>query len=139
MRDHDEGKRRQLPGKESDVFGFAPVISFGENLLLDLIDGRLRNMSRRLGRLRHGANQPEVIFDRLADAGILNLDSHSFSIARDGKVPKLVIATPSGADTLDRAAVAGISASTPFPPLPAEFKGDRVVLQFNFTYNMPRP
>jgi len=61
-----------------------------------------------------------------------------FSIARDGKVPKLVIAAPSGADTLDRAAVAGISASTPFPPLPAEFKGDRVVLQFNFTYNMPR-
>jgi TonB family protein len=61
-----------------------------------------------------------------------------FSIARDGKVPKLVIANPSGADTLDRAAVAGISASTPFPPLPAEFKGDRVVLQFNFTYNMPR-
>jgi TonB family protein len=62
-----------------------------------------------------------------------------FSIARDGKVPKLVIATPSGADTLDRAAVAGISASTPFPPLPSEFKGDRVVLQFNFSYNMPRP
>jgi len=62
-----------------------------------------------------------------------------FSIARDGKVPKLVIAAPSGAETLDRAAVAGISASTPFPPLPSEFKGDRVVLQFNFTYNMPRP
>ena len=62
-----------------------------------------------------------------------------FSIARDGKVPKLVIATPSGADTLDRAAIAGISASSPFPPLPGEFKGDRVVLQFNFSYNMPRP
>lgn len=61
-----------------------------------------------------------------------------FSIARDGKVPKLVIATPSGADTLDRAAIAGISASSPFPPLPREFKGDRIVLQFNFSYNMPR-
>jgi hypothetical protein len=37
-----------------------------------------------------------------------------------------------------RAAVAGISASVPFPPLPSEFKGDRIVLQMNFAYNMPR-
>jgi TonB family protein len=61
-----------------------------------------------------------------------------FSISRDGGVPKLVIAEFSGADALDRAAVAGISASVPFPPLPAEFKGDRIVLQMNFAYNMPR-
>ena len=61
-----------------------------------------------------------------------------FSIARDGKVPKLVIATTSGQDPLDRAAIAGISASSPFPALPAEFKGDRIVVQFNFSYNMPR-
>jgi TonB family protein len=59
-----------------------------------------------------------------------------FAISRDGQVPKLVIATPSGAEALDRAAVAGISASVPFPPLPSEFKGDRVVLQFNFAYNI---
>jgi len=58
-----------------------------------------------------------------------------FSIARDGNVPKLVIASPSGADALDRAAVAGVSASNPFPPLPTEFKGDKIVLQLNFTYN----
>jgi TonB family protein len=61
-----------------------------------------------------------------------------FSIARDGSVPKLVIAAHSGADALDRAAVAGISMSNPFPPLPAEFKGDRIVVQFNFAYNMPK-
>jgi TonB family protein len=58
-----------------------------------------------------------------------------FSIGRDGHVPKLVIASPSGADALDRAAVAGVSASDPFPPLPTEFKGDKIVLQFNFAYN----
>jgi TonB family protein len=58
-----------------------------------------------------------------------------FSISRDGAVPKLVIASPSGADSLDRAAVAGVSASVPFPPLPSEFKGDKIVLQFNFAYN----
>ncbi len=61
-----------------------------------------------------------------------------FSIARDGQVPKLVIATPSGADALDRAAVAGISASVPFPPLPSDFKGDKIVVQFNFAYNTPK-
>ena len=60
-----------------------------------------------------------------------------FAISRDGSVPKLVIASPSGADALDRAAVAGISASNPFPPLPNEFQGQQVRLQFTFQYNMP--
>jgi TonB family protein len=59
-----------------------------------------------------------------------------FSIDRSGQVPKLVIAMPSGADALDRAAVAGISASAPFPPLPKEFKGNQIRLQFAFSYNM---
>jgi TonB family protein len=58
-----------------------------------------------------------------------------FSIDRRGGVPKLVIDSPSGADALDRAAVAGISASVPFPPLPTDFKGDKIVLEFNFAYN----
>lgn len=59
-----------------------------------------------------------------------------FAIDRQGGVPKLVIAVPSGTDSLDRAAVAGISASAPFPPLPPEFQGSQVRLQFTFTYNM---
>jgi TonB family protein len=58
-----------------------------------------------------------------------------FSIARNGQVPKLVIASPSGADALDRAAIAGVSASVPFPAFPADFKGDQIILQFNFAYN----
>ena len=60
-----------------------------------------------------------------------------FVVNRDGSVPKLVISGPSGSDALDRAAVAGISASNPLPPLPAEFKGARVQLQLSFSYNMP--
>jgi len=59
-----------------------------------------------------------------------------FSISKDGRVPKLVISGPSGTESLDRAAVAGISASNPFPPLPPEFKGDVVRLQFGFAYNV---
>lgn len=59
-----------------------------------------------------------------------------FSIDREGGIPKLVIAEPSGAEPLDRAAVASITASHPFPPLPDAFGGDEVRLQFNFLYNM---
>lgn len=60
-----------------------------------------------------------------------------FAISRQGSVPKLVISIPSGTDSLDRAAVAGISASNPFPPLPNDFKGDQIRLQLSFLYNMP--
>jgi TonB family protein len=59
-----------------------------------------------------------------------------FAIAKDGGVPKLVIVTPSGTEALDRAAVAGISASNPFPPLPVEYRGNQLRLQLNFSYNL---
>lgn len=60
-----------------------------------------------------------------------------FSIDRSGGVPKLVIASTSGITAFDRAAVAGISASNPFPPLPAGYKGDQIRLQMAFSYNLP--
>jgi TonB family protein len=72
---------------------------------------------------------------RLGRAGRVSIQ---FAIARDGSVPKLVIVGHSGTDALDRAAVAGISASNPFPPLPTEFRGQQVRLQFNFQYNIAR-
>jgi TonB family protein len=59
-----------------------------------------------------------------------------FAINRDGTVPKLVIAGPSGTEALDRASVAAISASNPFPPLPADFRGGQVRLQLLFKYNV---
>jgi TonB family protein len=60
-----------------------------------------------------------------------------FSIDRNGAVPKVVIAEGAGLDVLDRAGVAAISASYPFPPLPADYKGDQIRLQLAFSYNMP--
>lgn len=62
-----------------------------------------------------------------------------FSVARNGSVPKLVIAKSSGAPPLDRAAVAGVSASNPFPPLPREYIGGDIRLQFTFLYNIRNP
>jgi len=60
-----------------------------------------------------------------------------FIIDRRGGVPKLVIAQSSGTSAFDRAAVAGISASNPFPPLPANFQGPEIRLQLAFSYNLP--
>jgi TonB family protein len=61
-----------------------------------------------------------------------------FSVSKSGDVPKLVISSSSNSHPLDRAAVAGVSASLPFPPLPAEFTGDEIRLQFVFLYNQQR-
>jgi TonB family protein len=61
-----------------------------------------------------------------------------FAIARDGIVTKVVVAGNSGVESLDRAAVASISMSNPFPPLPTEFRGNVVKLQFTFAYNSAR-
>jgi len=79
------------------------------------------------------AVMPEVV--KLGQRGRVSIQ---FSIGRAGSVLKLVYAEQSGSRPLDEAAVAGISASNPFPPLPAEFKGERIVVQLNFVYNMPR-
>jgi TonB family protein len=70
---------------------------------------------------------------RLGNRGTVQL---MFIIDRNGQVPKLVIASPSGSPSLDKAAVAGVSATVPFPPLPQEFKGKEIRLQFSFKYNI---
>ncbi len=57
-----------------------------------------------------------------------------FSITRDGKLEDLKFLTNSGEPLLDRAAQAGILASSPFPALPAEFKGSSIRLRLNFEY-----
>jgi TonB family protein len=59
------------------------------------------------------------------------------SIDRSGNIPSLKISMPSGILALDRAAVAGVSASQPLPPLPSEFHGNQIMLQLVFAYNMP--
>jgi TonB family protein len=59
-----------------------------------------------------------------------------FEILKDGSVPQERMVASSGSDPLDRAAFTGIHASIPFPPLPPEFTGNHLVLQFIFLYNL---
>jgi TonB family protein len=72
---------------------------------------------------------------RLGQRGEVVLE---FAIAKQGLVTKVIFSSESGAKALDQSAVAAISASNPLPPLPTEFKGDRIVLRMTFKYNMPR-
>lgn len=62
-----------------------------------------------------------------------------FTIEKDGSVRQgqPTVVQSSGRSHLDRPAVASIRASQPFPPLPAEFTGPHIVLQFTFLYNLP--
>jgi TonB family protein len=61
-----------------------------------------------------------------------------FYIAKDGSVQGLKVETPSGDVALDRAALGGITASNPFPPLPRQFSGPYLALRFRFYYNPDR-
>ncbi|HET7841730.1 MAG TPA: TonB family protein [Terriglobia bacterium] len=70
---------------------------------------------------------------RLGQKGRVSL---VFEILKDGSVPEIRLVASSGAEPLDTAAIASIRASNPFPPLPQEFTGKHLVLQFNYFYNM---
>lgn len=59
-----------------------------------------------------------------------------FEILRDGSVPQIRLVGTSGAEPLDRAAHSSIDMSNPFPPLPTEFTGPHLVIQFTFLYNL---
>jgi len=78
-----------------------------------------------------------AVYPESARMGLRGKVEAQFIIARDGSIPKLVIVLHS-VPALERAAVAGIDASHPFPPFPSEFSGDRIVLKLTFSYNMPK-
>jgi TonB family protein len=58
-----------------------------------------------------------------------------FAILKNGQIAGLRYVSGSGDVALDRAAYGGITASTPFPPLPTEFGGQYLGLRFTFLYN----
>lgn len=58
-----------------------------------------------------------------------------FEITKDGSVPKLRLLASSGSPALDQAALASIRASNPFPPLPQQFTGKHLILEFIYFYN----
>ena len=79
-----------------------------------------------------------AVYPEAAKTGLRGQAVLEFGIARGGLVTKVIYAAQTGSRPLDEAAVAAISASNPLPPLPREFKGDRIVLRMTFMYNMQR-
>lgn len=72
----------------------------------------------------------------LGEKGIVVL---TFRIMRDGNVPneEPIIRGYSGKEPLDRAAVSSVRTSSPFEPLPAQFKGPYIELRYTYLYNIP--
>jgi hypothetical protein len=85
-------------------------------------------------RMNWYAVMPESVY--LGDKGKVVI---VFAIQKNGSVPagQPAIVSSSGKVHLDRPAVASIRASQPFQPLPQEFDGEQIVLQFTFLYNLP--
>ena len=59
-----------------------------------------------------------------------------FKIARDGRLISHRIYKSSGLPAADRAAMHAVELTAPFKPLPPEYRGDSVDIQFTFDYNV---
>lgn len=60
----------------------------------------------------------------------------TFTIGRDGRLLSHKITKSSGVPLVDRAAMSAIELTAPFRPLPPEFKGQSVPIEFTFDYNV---
>lgn len=59
-----------------------------------------------------------------------------FKISRDGRLLGLSVQKSSGNSETDRAALEAVKYTAPFRPLPPEFKGNDIDIQFTFDYNV---
>ena len=60
----------------------------------------------------------------------------TFTIGRDGRLLSAKVTKSSGVPLADRAAMSAIELTAPFRPLPPEFKGQSVPIEFTFDYNV---
>ena len=59
-----------------------------------------------------------------------------FKIARDGRLLSCRVHRSSGLPTADQAALKAVELTAPFRPLPADFKGQNIDIQFTFDYRV---
>lgn len=59
-----------------------------------------------------------------------------FKIAKDGRLLSCSVFKSSGLPNADKAAMNAVQLTAPFRPLPAEFKGQSIDIQFTFDYNV---
>ena len=59
-----------------------------------------------------------------------------FKIAKDGRLLSCKVNKSSGLQSADQAALKAVELTAPFRPLPADFKGQSIDIQFTFDYNV---
>ena len=59
-----------------------------------------------------------------------------FKIAKDGRLLNVKVVKSSGTPAADKAALAAVELTAPFRPLPVEFRGSNIDIQFTFDYNV---
>ena len=59
-----------------------------------------------------------------------------FKIAKDGRLLSCRVSKSSGLPSADQAALKAVELTAPFRPLPADFKGQNIDIQFTFDYNV---
>ena len=59
-----------------------------------------------------------------------------FKIAKSGRMLSCRVLKSSGLPAADQAALRAVELTAPFRPLPAEFKGQSIDIQFTFDYNV---
>lgn len=59
-----------------------------------------------------------------------------FTISKDGRLMGISTKRSSGVQTADAAARLAVERSAPFRPLPAEYRGNTVSVEFTFDYNV---
>jgi TonB family protein len=59
-----------------------------------------------------------------------------FKIAKDGRLLSCSVFKSSGLQSADNAAINAVKLAAPFKPLPTEYKGQNIDIQFTFDYNV---
>lgn len=59
-----------------------------------------------------------------------------FKIARDGRLLSVRVFKSSGIPNADRAALSAVELTAPFKPLPVDYRGSSIDIQFTFDYNV---
>lgn len=59
-----------------------------------------------------------------------------FKIAKDGRLLSCSVFKSSGLPNADKAAINAVHLAAPFRPLPPEYKGSSIDIQFTFDYNV---
>ncbi len=73
-----------------------------------------------------------------ARAGLPGIVTVRFRIYRDGSITDIQVLDPSGTEAFDTCATVALEASSPLPPLPADYQGESEGITARFLYNVDR-